>query len=209
MRANLLSIVRAMAVSAATVAGACCGISAPASATTWFITGSLDDGSTASGFFSWTSYGYLDSTPGTTDIKTTGGSLLSGYEYINAPPYPPGAFPEGPGGPSVVIYAYSGSIPEVTLQITFKNALLTSTSPDPIVGGVGGPSFECLSWTCPGPDTGQVGANTRYFTSGFATTIGTSLSSETPLPAALPLFATGLGALGLLGWRRKRKALAA
>jgi hypothetical protein len=31
----------------------------------------------------------------------------------------------------------------------------------------------------------------------------------TPLPAALPLFATGLGALGLLGWRRKRKASAA
>jgi hypothetical protein len=32
--------------------------------------------------------------------------------------------------------------------------------------------------------------------------------SQTPLPAALPLFATGLGALGLLGWRRKRKAAA-
>jgi hypothetical protein len=30
----------------------------------------------------------------------------------------------------------------------------------------------------------------------------------TPLPAALPLFATGIGALGLLGWRRKRKARA-
>ena len=30
----------------------------------------------------------------------------------------------------------------------------------------------------------------------------------TPLPAALPLFATGLGAMGLLGWRRKRKAQA-
>ena len=29
-----------------------------------------------------------------------------------------------------------------------------------------------------------------------------------PLPAALPLFATGLGVLGLLGWRRKRKAQA-
>jgi hypothetical protein len=28
----------------------------------------------------------------------------------------------------------------------------------------------------------------------------------TPLPGALPLFATGLCALGLLGWRRKRKA---
>jgi hypothetical protein len=29
---------------------------------------------------------------------------------------------------------------------------------------------------------------------------------QTPIPAALPLFATGLGALGLLGWRRKKKA---
>ena len=36
-----------------------------------------------------------------------------------------------------------------------------------------------------------------------------STPAETPLPAALPLFATGLGALGLLGWRRKRKAAAA
>jgi len=31
---------------------------------------------------------------------------------------------------------------------------------------------------------------------------------STPLPAALPLFATGLGALGLIGWRRKRKQAA-
>ena len=29
---------------------------------------------------------------------------------------------------------------------------------------------------------------------------------EIPLPGALPLFATGLGALGLLGWRRKKAA---
>jgi len=29
---------------------------------------------------------------------------------------------------------------------------------------------------------------------------------QVPLPAALPLFATGLGALVLLGWRRKRKS---
>jgi hypothetical protein len=42
--------------------------------------------------------------------------------------------------------------------------------------------------------------------SGFP--FGTQEISQTPLPAALPLFATGLGALGLLGWRRKRKALA-
>lgn len=33
-------------------------------------------------------------------------------------------------------------------------------------------------------------------------------TSATPLPATLPLFASGLGALGLLGWRRKRKQTA-
>jgi hypothetical protein len=33
-------------------------------------------------------------------------------------------------------------------------------------------------------------------------------AAATPLPAALPLFASGLGALGLLGWRRKRKSRA-
>jgi hypothetical protein len=33
-----------------------------------------------------------------------------------------------------------------------------------------------------------------------------TLDSTTPLPAALPLFASGLGGLGLLTWRRKRKA---
>ena len=38
--------------------------------------------------------------------------------------------------------------------------------------------------------------------------IGNALPNATPIPAALPLFASGLGALGLLGWRRKKKAAA-
>jgi hypothetical protein len=33
----------------------------------------------------------------------------------------------------------------------------------------------------------------------------TATPLATPLPATLSLFAGGLGALGLLGWRRKRK----
>ena len=32
--------------------------------------------------------------------------------------------------------------------------------------------------------------------------------AATPLPAALPLFTSGVGVMGLLGWRRKRKAQA-
>jgi hypothetical protein len=43
------------------------------------------------------------------------------------------------------------------------------------------------------------------FLSDFASGTASPVAA-TPLPAGLPLFATGLGALGLLGWRRKRKA---
>jgi hypothetical protein len=41
-----------------------------------------------------------------------------------------------------------------------------------------------------------------------APTIDNTALSIVPLPAALPLFASGIGGLGLLGWRRKRKARA-
>jgi len=53
------------------------------------------------------------------------------------------------------------------------------------------------------------GPNTLFFTDGInseADGLFGAIDATTPLPATLPLFATGLGALGLLGWRRKRKA---
>ena len=68
---------------------------------------------------------------------------------------------------------------------------------------------ECVTFdnngACTGftPDEGLVnhGDNGEWNSSSTPT-------AATPLPAALPLFATGLGALGLLGWRRKRKSTA-
>jgi hypothetical protein len=47
-------------------------------------------------------------------------------------------------------------------------------------------------------------ANQPGFIAGFS--VEYEILSAVPAPAALPLFATGLGGLGLLGWRRKRKA---
>jgi fibro-slime domain-containing protein len=35
------------------------------------------------------------------------------------------------------------------------------------------------------------------------------IDAQTPLPGALPLFVSGLGALGVMGWRRKKKAATA
>ena len=57
-----------------------------------------------------------------------------------------------------------------------------------------------------GPNvTGSQPTFDEIFVSGAASTVG-----STPLPAALPLFASGLVALGLFGWARRRKmALAA
>jgi hypothetical protein len=43
---------------------------------------------------------------------------------------------------------------------------------------------------------------------GHATNFSATELSTVPVPAALPLFAGGLGALGLFGWRRKKRAQA-
>ena len=76
------------------------------------------------------------------------------------------------------------------LLLSFVNTLISSgVNPINI-------AYEGLFF---GPNDTEV---IRYVTQGDAV-------NATPLPAALSLFATGLGALGLLGWRRKRKAQAA
>ena len=49
-----------------------------------------------------------------------------------------------------------------------------------------------------------------YLTSDLGGVFGDApTTGATPVPAALPLFATGLGVMGLLGWRKKRKSAAA
>jgi hypothetical protein len=62
--------------------------------------------------------------------------------------------------------------------------------PTPLEGVVNGTTFSVNGRLVITPVVGNVGAP----------------PPATPLPAAFPLFATGLGALGLLSWHRKRKA---
>jgi hypothetical protein len=86
---------------------------------------------------------------------------------------------------ALIPYANSGSV------FNYKDAFCSSNS-----------SGCDASWDSAGDASSNFGPR-AFSNADFAN------FAPTPVPAALPLFATGLGAMGLLGWRRKRKAQAA
>ena len=70
------------------------------------------------------------------------------------------------------------------------------------IGPTTGPPF-----INPGQPFATTGGALVLNSSGNSTFTATTGVTVVPLPAALPLFASGLAGLGLLGWRRKRKAI--
>ena len=97
------------------------------------------------------------------------------------------------GAPAGTFNFFPGQPPFVSVDVTtLINSFITSIFPPP-------PSFATLQivWQTPGHSDDFVSFSNPVLE-----------IEQTPLPAALPLFATGLGALSLLGWRRKRKAAA-
>ena len=106
----------------------------------------------------------------------------------------------------VTIPAGGGTIPYLTVSgslLASDFGLLDSTNGNPALTHpdfAGGPMLFGVSATSLAvfDFAGEVDFDNLSVTINEATV--------TPLPAALPLFATGLGALGLLGWRRRRKA---
>ncbi|HEY6024802.1 MAG TPA: hypothetical protein VIV34_11590 [Pseudolabrys sp.] len=93
-------------------------------------------------------------------------------------------------------------------HLSVSGLIATSFSSFNFSTGVGGSAHPNFS---SGPMLFGVMALTNekggQVTESFYDDINISVN-QTPLPAALPLFATGLGGLGLLGWRRKKKAVA-
>jgi hypothetical protein len=73
-------------------------------------------------------------------------------------------------------------------------------------------SDNALQMVLQGASDNAIDTSGGSFTSATSFTPGTWQRTDVsvvPVPAALPLMASGLGALGLIGWRRKRKAAAA
>jgi hypothetical protein len=166
---------------------------ASASSITWTLSPNipLSDGGTLNGYFGIYDSGYVNGNP--FDLVTSGGSPTYTQTYVST------INASDPNNVTVQFFAPNPAYSS-TLQLEFQYSLLVPIANNPIIGGIGGPSFECEGYSC-------TQADTRFVSSGFASAFGNANSpGNTPLPAALPLFATGVAGFGLLRWRSRRKA---
>jgi len=121
------------------------------------------------------------------------GQFLAGGALV-APTSGTIAFTEAGGGISdILTFSYTVGGPVVTLTGSFVSDL------DP-----GGSLLAPLGATLVSEGTPFTFSNTSI----TASAVSDVDAPAVPVPPALVLFASGLGALGLLGWRRKRKQVA-
>jgi hypothetical protein len=114
---------------------------------------------------------------------------------------------------------YAGTYIQTTAFIsTSSKFIFANSSPSGSSIGIGFVSpltvspdaLSLVEWCAtPLPLTGTCGGSASDTDPTGAAIFATVPPAPVPLPTALPLFASGLGAFGLLGWRRKRKAAAA
>ena len=177
--ATLARCMLAVAIGAAVGAPSTPAMALP---TTWILQNAVfEDGGTASGEFTINVYGYL-SEP--THIDTTAGTLLGAHTYTLSDPS--SIVPNSP--PAFGVDFFSCNY-DLDLHLVFQNSL-EGSGVNPLVLAN---SYECLSFTCPGPDTG-LGANTRFFVSGYAI--------PAPEPGTLGLMMGALGVFGAVAARR-------
>ena len=162
---------------------------------------------------------------GTTTIFFTSGSLYTIGEFLNSEK-------TNVPGSSVTVLTGSGELGNTlnntlfnftgTVSVTntqsfqagHDDGLTLTIGSNTVISAPGGTSFALTTGTYTG-STGTFPFQLVYGESfgppGDIEISGLALVSpppSVPLPGALPLFATGLGVLGLLGWRKKRKAAA-
>lgn len=133
-----------------------------------------------------------DTITGTFTYNTTTNTVLAANIAVTGL-FDPGHYTTDPSATPSSIFAYNTPSHSDAIQITFVNNL--GSSSDPLTNV----SFYY-------PPFGS----TDYLASAFAGGTVTPSPSATPLPTALPLFASGLAGVGLFGWirRRKRKGVA-
>jgi hypothetical protein len=173
---------------------------------------------TADGFTGSISGGNFSSTGAVNLWDKTGGGDENGLGLKNDP----NGQPSSPQNEITFGSFVRITMPAGLASVLFSMGSTTSTQPESwTVYGCTAATSGCTALITGGTDESSHSLTLDpfyYFTEATANTTNPSntpnvllheLDVTTPLPAALPLFATGLGAVGLLGWRRKRKASAA
>ena len=171
---------------------------------------------TAAGFTGSFSGGSFSSTGAVNLWDKTGGGDENGLGLKNDP----NGQPSSPQNEITFGSFVRITMPAGLTAASFSMGSTTSTQPESwTVYGCTAATSGCTALITGGNDESSHSLTLDkfyYFTEATANTTDNTpnvllheLDVTTPLPAALPLFATGLGAVGLLGWRRKRKASAA
>jgi hypothetical protein len=166
-------------------------------------------------------YSYIvDNRDGTTPINDVAILVGPGFEPVPAlnviAPTGWSEFQSVSGGIANPPYSEIGAFYEFYTPI--DNAMaLSGNYPDAILPGTISGAFSFASWTQPGIITSATGSINNYFMFsaldhsfpgdgivGFGTILAPDLPNATPLPAALPLFASGLGGMALMWWRKRK-----
>jgi len=119
----------------------------------WTVDGSFIGGGTVSGTFTLNVYGFIENN---FSITTTAGGGFPGFTYNASDSY----YSNG----NFYVDFQPGYIQD--LHLAFLDSLLMPNSNNPIIGGSGGPSYECIgSYSCyTQPSDGAY----RYIGTGFA-----------------------------------------
>lgn len=177
-----MNLKRAMAVAVLSLGSTIFASPAANADVIWTVTGNFNDGGTVNGTFDINVYGYLEGY----NLVTTAGTIDPGFDYTPADSY----FSNG------TFYVDAQPSYEADLHLTFLGNLSVAVADNPIIGGLGGPSWECIDlYSCYIPEYGD----TRYIANGFA-------SAPVPEPITLSLFGTGL--VGAIAMRRRKKKVA-
>jgi hypothetical protein len=135
-------------------------------------------------------------------LTQTSGTLLTGSDFsVTSTPF------------TITVPAKGFLQDTPTVSFTIGGATYTSTL-DVQFNGPTITNIYGFSNTENGDTLSSIGLTSfQLYGAGIGSTIGGTVSMQpapavTPIPATLPLFATGLAALGLLAWSRKRRNVA-
>jgi hypothetical protein len=152
---------------------------------------------------------FANGSPRFTIFDNTNNPVNAAYVYFGTP-NPGGTFSDPNPGAAESTGNYASNSPDLRVQVNGFNGDSTGALPyiswDDFVSRDG---TALIAYITIDLDGGYTPATAQQMQVTAFNVTAAAAPGAAPLPAALPLFVSGAGALGVLGWRRKKKAVAA